>query len=234
MTRYHSPWELAHALQEASPDKQGLLFYNEHRPDTTPVWLLPDPYEKPAHHRAKFGVWPWGEDGDQVFVQWCVEKGVEGSAAAHFPASDVLSGRWAWPRFLEEARSKAFDARLKEAEALAGMPLTVRLSLFTAVPGSGRDYQGRESQQMVWQTSQGRLTLQEATGSHVFNEQLPDAPNIRTLALLLDQMPGRDWCWADFGVGVVLPLRQDTWSTHDLYTRILSPWADLTQAEGTP
>jgi hypothetical protein len=45
MTRYHSPREVAHAIQNAAPIKLGLLFYNEHSPDTTPVWLLPDPDE---------------------------------------------------------------------------------------------------------------------------------------------------------------------------------------------
>lgn len=226
MTRYHSPRELAHALQDAAPSKLGLLFYNEHSPDTTPVWLLPDPYEKPAQHRAKFGVWPWSDAGDQVFVQWCVEKGVEGTAAPHFHTSDVLTSHWAWQRFIEQAHSKEFDAQLKAAEAQAGVPLTVRLSLFTAVPGRGRDYKGTKSQQVVWETQQGQLAVQGTQGPQVFHEQLPDATSVRTLAFLLEQVAERDWCWVDFGVGLVLPLREDTWSGPEIYQRILAPWAE--------
>lgn len=60
MSRYHSPRELAHAVQQAAPVQLGILLYSTERPDTTPVWLLPDSYENPAHHRAKFGLWPWG------------------------------------------------------------------------------------------------------------------------------------------------------------------------------
>lgn len=150
MSRYHSPRELAHAVQQAAPVQLGILLYSTERPDTTPVWLLPDSYENPAHHRAKFGLWPCREAGDQVFVQWCVEKGVEGTAAPHFPASDILTARWAWPDFLAQARNRTFDARLKEAEARVGQSLTVRLQVFTATPGRSRDYAGRESQTVVW------------------------------------------------------------------------------------
>ena len=175
MTRYHSPRELAHALQDTAPIKMGLLFYNEHSPDTTPVWLVPDPYEKPAHHRAKIGVWPWGEDGQEVFVQWCVEKGVAGSAAPHFPPSDVLKPDWAWAQFTERAHSKAFDAQLKAAETTAQQPLTVRLTLDTATPGRGRDYRGTKSQELIWRTQAGQLTDVQLVGEAHFNDRLADA-----------------------------------------------------------
>ena len=33
---------------------------------------------------------------------------------------------------------------------------------------------------------------------------------VRTLAFFLTQTKENDWCWIDFGVGMVLPLRQDT------------------------
>lgn len=231
MTRYHSPREVAHAIQDAAPIKLGLLFYNEHSPDTTPVWLLPDPYEKPAHHRAKVGVWPWGKDGTEVFVQWCVEKGVEGSAAAHFSFSDVLSPEWAWTRFTELARRKEFDTHLRAAELTAGVPLTVSISLGTATPGSGRDYKNIKSQQVVWQTQKGQLIRQEqhreVQQSQVFNDQLSDADSVRTLAFFLPQTTEIDWCWIDFGVGVVLPLRQDTLGGAALWARFLAPWEDL-------
>lgn len=192
--------------------------------------MLPGPHESPAHYRAKFGLWPWGDAGDQVFVQWCVEKGVDGTAAPHFSASDVLDARWAWHAFLAQARSRAFDTRLKEAEARTGLPLTFRLEMFTATPGGSRGYQGRESQTVVWQFHQGRLVAQEASGNRIFHEQLLETPDVRTLALLLSQMADSDWCWVDFGVGVVLPLRQDTWEAQAVYDRVLAPWADLTVA----
>lgn len=228
MSRYHSPRELAHALQDAAPVNLGLLFFNEHRPDTTPVWLLPDPYEKPAHHRAKLGIWPWGDDGNEVFVQWCVEKGVEGSAAPHFASSDILGPEWAWTPFMARAHDKTFDARLRKAETKAGMPLTVRISLGTATPGRGRDYQGTKAQDIIWHTQQGQLIRQDnpKQPGHIFNEGLPEAHNIRTLALLLPQTAELDWCWIDFGVGVVLPLRQDTLSAAEVWEWVISPWAE--------
>lgn len=227
MTRYASSRELAHALQDTAADRPGLLFYNEHRPDTTPVWLLPDPYEKPAHHRAKFGVWPWGDGGDQVFVQWCVEKGVEGAAAASFPASDRLDDRWAWPRVMAAAMDRSFDARLKRAEETAGRPLTVQLRLGTAVPGRGRDYAGTRFQQLVWERRGGQLVLQSETDEQGgFDARLGQATSVRMMALVLAQMAELDWCWIDFGVGMVLPLRADTLAPEDIWTRVLNPWRD--------
>lgn len=227
MNRYHSALDLAHALQDTAPRKLGLLLYNEHRPDSTPVWLLPDPYEKPAHHRVKLGVWPWGDDGQQVFVQWCVEKGVQGSAAGHFPASDMLGPHWAWQRFMTEAMNRSFDGRLKDAAARAGEPLTVRIDLGTAVPGRGRDYRGTAWQRAVWHAQQGQLVpVASHSGPEPFNEQLAEANSVRTLALLLSQTPSLDWCWIDFGVGVVLPLRQDTEGAAELWAHVLAPWLD--------
>ena len=41
----------------------------------------------------------------------------------------------------------------------------------------------------------------------VFNDQLPDADSVLTLAFFLPQITEIDWCWIDFGVGVVLLLR---------------------------
>ena len=60
-----------------------------------------------------------------------------------------------------------------------------------------------------------------------FNGQLPDADSVRTLAFFLPQTTEIDWYWIDFGVGVVLPLRQDTFSAADVWTQFLAPWQDL-------
>ena len=60
-------------------------------------------------------------------------------------------------------------------------------------------------------TERGQLIRQEqrrdVQQGQVFNDQLPDADSVLTLAFFLPQTTEIDWCWIDFGVGVVLPLR---------------------------
>lgn len=225
MTTFNSPLDLAHALQTATSRHYGLLLHNKYQADASSVWLLPDRYEQVAHHRAKFGVWPWS-DHEQVFVQWCVEKGVEGKAASSFDSQECLGQDWAWWIFLERAKSIEFDKKLAEAVAIAKRPLIVRITLDTATPGPSRDYLGTENQTIVWRSNGKYLELYDVQGTQTFVEDLQQVESVKELAEKITQSQNLDWCWIDFGVGVILPLHQDIPSPDQIWQHILQPWAD--------
>ncbi|PYE53276.1 hypothetical protein [Deinococcus yavapaiensis] len=220
----YSPRELAHAIQDVAPQPLGMLLYNLGRPDECPVWLLPN-FETPAHHRAKIGVWPWGDE--HIFVQWCVEKGVEGSASALFPPSDVMTPKWAWHDFTRRAASKEFDVRLQDVAKRTPLPLTVRITLGTATPGAGRDYHGVDAQTIVWHVEQNKLIRDDDYSQFgPYNEALPEATSVRAIEYLLTQTQDMPWRWIDFGVGIVLPLWHGTFDVATIWREVLAPWQD--------
>lgn len=241
MTVYDDALEMAQQVAAAAAaDSVPLtrLVYNVDQAHSSPVWLLPAPHVNPAHHRAKLGVWPWGEQGEEVLVQWCVEKGVEGAAAQHVREPRRLKPDWAWIQLLKDAQDGTFDKQLIEAEKRAGQPLTVWLDLGAASPAdSGRRVEGK-AQQEIWQTKKGRLKLQSSTVSERFGgyedpasetyhqDRLGAAGSVQELMARLPTSAGQDWdwCWIDFGVGVVLPLGEETLSPAAIWERVLSPW----------
>jgi hypothetical protein len=111
----------------------------------------------------------------------------------------------------------------KQAETYHRLPLCTIWSA-TAVPPCANTSPARDTERGQLIRQEQRRDVQQV---QVFNDQLPDAASIRTHDFFLPQNTEIDWCWIDFGVGVVMPLRQDTLGAGALWARLLAPWEDL-------
>lgn len=238
MTTYDDALEMSQQVAAVAPVRLTRIVYSSNQAHSSAVWLLPTPHEVPAHHRAKLGIWPWGEQGDEVLVQWCVEKGVEGAAAQHVKEARRLKTGWAWSQLLKDAQDGTFDGQLAKAEKRAGRPLTVWLDLGAASPSDSDRRVDGKAQREVWQTRKGKLKLQSSTVSEKFGgyedetsetyhqTRLGAAGSVQEMMARLPTAAGQDWewCWIDFGVGVVLPLEEDTLTPEAIWEQVLSPW----------
>jgi hypothetical protein len=106
----------------------------------------------------------------------------------------------------------------KQAETYHRLPLCTIWSS-TAVPPctTTSSARGIERGQLIRQEQH-----RDVQQGQDFNDQLPDADSVRTLAFFLPKTTEIDWCWIDFGVGVVLPLRQETLGASALWARLLA------------
>lgn len=227
-TTYSSPAALAHALKDVAahlpvPMKLGIIQYDRFEAPDTPVWLLSEPYEVPAHHRAKIGIWP---QDDQLFLQWCIEKGVTGAATQNFVAQQQMDASWAWMRWLSTLENGAFARQVTRATEQAGQPLQVQLNIGLATPRRQGHYQGLGGQQEVWQPYKTHLVHQGNTGGKVYNPDLSQSLALSDLGEVLARTPDYEWCWVDFGVGVCLPLGQGTFAPKQIWQQFVLPWVD--------
>lgn len=227
-TTYSSPAALAHALKDVAahlptPIKLGIVQYDRFEAPDTPVWLLPEPYEVPAHHRAKIGIWP---QGNHLFLQWCIEKGVTGAAAQNFVSQQQMDSSWAWERWLRTLENGVFAQQVQKATEQAGQSLQAQLGIGLATPRRQGRYQGLEGQEEIWKPYKTHLVHERTAGGKVHNPDLSQSLPLSELGQLLAQTPEYEWCWVDFGVGVCLPLGEATFAPGEIWQRFVSPWVD--------
>lgn len=223
---YNSPSALAHELKEVAayytpPLKLSIVQYDRFDAPDSPVWLLSEPYEVPAHHRAKIGIWP---QQDGLFLQWCIEKGVTGAAAQNFAPQQQMDSTWAWMRWLATLENGSFAAQLQKAGQQAEQPLMAVLRFSTATPRRQGRYQGLEGQEEIWQPYKGHLVHESSAGERVHNAELSQNLPLADLGRVLAQTPEYEWCWVDFGIGATLPLGAPTFAAEDIWQRFVEPW----------
>lgn len=215
------------------------LPYNHFEPEDTDWWLSPSS-DNPAYKYGKIvlSAGPPAAPAD-LLVGLHVEKGIGPSAAEAF--RDTARGRrltmdrtWLWFAFIEALSSGRLTADAADAEAAAGLPLTVWVNAGPQNPPlCGEDNvqgEGWKPDRVDFQFSSGRLTCLGAATPEERLSSLATAETFPEIADGLRSMPGADWVWVDFVVGLRFaaagpPTEGSAWAADAVWQKACLPWS---------
>lgn len=228
-----TPNQFAKAIQKICSHKLFAFAFNRFDPNHSTWWLVPAD-ERPAFKFGKFFFdnrpQSLPTNGQGFYCGYNVEKGLTGQAGKLQKPMFRMNETWQWNNFY-----KNFEKNLQALPA--GYLITVSAGYFAerqdnlsyekyvewkaASRPSSVSYEIQTGSKLVLRNK--RLNYSDVGISGYFEMTAKKVKTLKSLLLLINNLPQLDWLWIDFYIGKMVNPSSPDFSENETYQNIFKP-----------